>query len=57
LWTSEIAKTNRDHSRPIKSTPCLVTEENGHLIPESDLQEWQAAMEEYRQLQAAGKFN
>jgi len=38
-------------------TGLLVTEQNRHLIPESDLREWQAAMEEYRQLQVAGKFN
>jgi hypothetical protein len=34
-----------------------VTEENRNLIPAKDLAEWQAAIEEYTRLQAAGKFN
>jgi hypothetical protein len=38
-------------------TGLLVTEENRHLIPEADLEEWQAAIEEYGRLQTAGKFN
>ena len=38
-------------------TGLLVTEQNRHLIPAEDLAEWQAAIEEYGRLQAAGKFN
>ena len=30
-----------------EKTGMLVTEENQHLLPESDLAEWEAAIEEY----------
>ncbi len=35
----------------------LVTEENHYLLSAKDVAEWQAAIEEYRQLQRTGKFN
>jgi hypothetical protein len=35
----------------------LVTQENRHLLSAAELAEWQAAIEEYRQLQRTGKFN
>jgi hypothetical protein len=41
----------------IQRTGRLVTEENSHLLPKEALAEWQAAIEEYRQLQRMGKFN
>jgi hypothetical protein len=31
-----------------EKTGLLVTEQNQHLIPENDLAEWDAAVEEYR---------
>jgi|SRR5215813_8411127 len=41
----------------IQRTGRFVTEENRHLLSEEALAEWQAAIEEYRQLQRTGKFN
>ncbi|HJY79586.1 MAG TPA: hypothetical protein VKK81_00665 [Candidatus Binatia bacterium] len=41
----------------IQRTGRFVTEENRHLFSEEALAEWQAAIEEYRQLQRTGKFN
>jgi hypothetical protein len=41
----------------IQRTGRFVTEENSQLLSEEDLVEWQAAIEEYRQLQRTGKFN
>ena len=38
-------------------TGFLVSEENRHLLSEEDLAEWQAALEEYDQLQRSGGFN
>jgi hypothetical protein len=35
----------------------LITQENRHLLSKEELAEWQAAIEEYRQLQHTGKFN
>jgi len=38
-------------------TGLLVSEENRHLISAEDLAEWQAAIEEYQELQRTGGFN
>jgi len=41
----------------IQRTGRFVTEENSKLLSEEALAEWQAAIEEYQQLQRTGKFN
>ena len=41
----------------IQRTGRFVTEENSQWLSEEDLAEWQAAIEEYRQLQRTGEFN
>ena len=37
-----------------EKTGLLVTEQNQHLIPENDLAEWDAAIEEYEEAPQAG---
>jgi hypothetical protein len=39
-----------------EKTGLLVSEENQHLIPDTDLAEWQAAIEEYSQLHEEDLF-
>jgi hypothetical protein len=47
-WTSRPASYSRGRRRNgSDKTGRLVTEQNQHLIPESDLAEWDAAVEEY----------
>jgi hypothetical protein len=41
----------------IQRTGRFVSEQNHHLLSKEALAEWQAAIEEYRQLQRTGKFN
>ncbi len=40
-----------------EKTGLLVTEENQHLLPEKDLAEWEAAINEYETLQAGEKIS
>ena len=40
-----------------EKTGLLVTEENQHLLPEKDLAEWEAAIDEYEALQAGEEMS
>ena len=40
-----------------EKTGLLVTEENQHLLPEKDLAEWEAAIDEYEALQAGEEIS